>query len=147
MADELSELRRLSSEHKKPGSEVWESWDVSELTLAWYFSGVIDALSGMQDYPETSELYWEMNAIYKDLFVRFYFDVEKELIYQADVSGRVYILKKSDPEWTRQDGVVPEGARQISRRYAERLEDNWPDGQGTDPINNFGSKNRTGSFS
>ena len=147
MADELSELRRLSSEHKKPGGEVWESWDVSELTLAWYFSGVIDALSGMQDYPETSELYWEMNAIYKDLFVRFYFDVEKELIYQADVSGSVYILKKGDPEWTRQDGVVPEGARQISRRYAERLEDNWQDGQGTDPVKNFGSKNRTGSFS
>ena len=94
---------------------------------AWYYSGLVDAFYEMQNYPETEELYWEMNNLYKDLFVSFYIDEENGLLYQADAGGELHILKKGKPEWKTQTAPVPKKAQPIHRKYAERVEDNWND--------------------
>ena len=125
MADKVSNLRRLWADYKKIGDELWERFNAPKEMQAWYYSGLVDAFYEMQNYPETEELYWEMNTLYKDLFVRFYIDEEKGLLYQADAGGELHVLKKGKPEWKMQTATVPKNAQEIHRKYAERVEDNW----------------------
>ena len=127
MADKVSNLRRLWSDYKKIGDELWERFNAPKEMQAWYYSGLVDAFYEMQNYPETEELYWEMNNLYKDLFVSFYIDEENGLLYQADAGGELHILKKGKPEWKTQTAPVPKKAQPIHRKYAERVEDNWND--------------------
>lgn len=127
MADKVSNLRRLWADYKKIGDELWERFNAPKEMQAWYYSGLVDAFCEMQNYPETEELYWEMNALYKDLFVSYYIDEEKGLLYQADAGGELHVLKKGKPEWKTQIASVPKKAQPIHRKYAERVEDNWND--------------------
>lgn len=127
MADKISNLRRLWADYKNIGDALWERFNAPKEMQAWYYSGLVDAFCEMQNYPETQELYWEMNSLYKDLFVSFYIDEEKGLLYQADVGGELHVLKKGKPEWKVQNAPVPKKAQIIHRKYAERVEDNWND--------------------
>lgn len=127
MADKVSNLRRLWSDYKKIGDELWERFNAPKEMQAWYYSGLVDAFYEMQNYPETEELYWEMNNLYKDLFVSFYIDEEKGVLYQADSGGELHVLKKGKPEWKTQTAPIPKKAQPIHRKYAERVEDNWND--------------------
>ncbi len=127
MADKLSNLRRLWADYKEIGDELWERFNAPKEMQAWYYSGLIDAMYEMQNYPETKDMHWEMNDIYKDLFVRYYIDEKEGFLYQVDVSGEVHILKKGKPQWNVEEIQVPKTAERVHREYAERVEDNWND--------------------
>jgi len=127
MADKVSNLRRLWADYKNIGDELWERFNAPKEMQAWYYSGLVDVFCEMQNYPETDELYWEMNTLYKDLFVSYYIDEEKGLLYQSEAGGELHVLKKGKPEWKTQIAPVPKKAQSIHRKYAERVEDNWND--------------------
>jgi hypothetical protein len=79
----------------------------------------------MRDNPDTEYLYWEMNTLYKNIFVSFYLDSGRSRLFQIDAGGEGYVLTKGDPTWQPLAEPVPEDAVQIPRRDAERMEDNW----------------------
>ena len=54
-------------------------------------------------------------------------DEENEAIYQMDVTGEAYCCLRYEPKWEPFDDEIPEGAVIVSRKYAERLEENWQD--------------------
>ena len=129
MADAVSNLRSIYADYREAGEELWLRFNAPKELQAWKYSKVQDALSEMQDYEETRDVYWEMVDLYKDIFVTFYRDEdeENEAIYQVDASGEVYCCLRYEPKWEPFDEEIPEGAVIVPRKYAERLEENWQD--------------------
>ena len=129
MADAVSNLRSLYADYREAGEELWLRFNAPKELQAWKYSKVQDALSEMQNYEETRDVYWEMVDLYKDIFVTFYLDEdeENEAIYQVDASGEVYCCLRYEPKWEPFDEEIPGGAVIVPRKYAERLEENWQD--------------------
>ena len=88
---------------------------------------MVDALYGTQFDADTEYFYWEMLGLYKDVFVVFSLDESEGVIYQESLDGEKYRLEKGSSTWIPFDGATPEQAVRVSRKYAERLEDNWAD--------------------
>lgn len=127
MADTVSNLRSLYADYREAGEELWLRFNAPKELQAWKYSKVQDALSEMQDYEETRDVYWEMVDLYKDIFVTFYRDEdeENEAIYQVDASGEVYCCLRYEPKWEPFDEELLETVSYIPRKLAERLEENW----------------------
>lgn len=72
---------------------------------------------------ETSGIYWEMVGLYKDLFVEYYLDEKRDMLYQYCADGTCYALAKGNPEWKAAE--LPSDLQRVKRFDAERLEDDW----------------------
>ena len=81
------------------GDQLWERFNAPQHMQAWYFGNIEDGLLDLQDYYDTKRCYWEYNGLYKDLFVIFVVDEDKGLLYQLNVDGEDFVLKKGKPEW------------------------------------------------
>lgn len=123
MADMTANLRSLWRDYRKIGDKLWERFNAPKEKQAWYYGAMQDRLFEMQNYMETSEIYWEMVGLYKDLFVEYYLDETEDRIFQNCADGTCYVLKKGDSEWKLAE--LPEGLNRIRRLIAERLEDSW----------------------
>jgi hypothetical protein len=124
LADKVANLRSMCIDFKKCGYELWERFNAPWDKQAWYYSGIQDALSELQSLPETSEIYWEMVARFKDLFVEFYIDEEGETLYQVCADSSIWMLKKEVCEWIPVKDVV-DGLTLLPRYRAEFIEDVW----------------------
>lgn len=80
-------------------------------------------MAEMQQYMETAEVYWEMVGLYKDLFVDYYIDRARNIIYQYCADGTCFALVMGNGEWKSTE--LPDGLERIRRTEAERLEDYW----------------------
>ena len=127
MADKLANLRSTYSEYIDIGYKVWDRFNAPKEKQAWYYSGIQDALYEMQFYKETEGAYWEIVSLYKDLFVEYYHDESKDILYQRCADGKTYLLNRSKPHWQLHTGGIPKKAVVKNRKDAERLEDNWID--------------------
>ena len=58
-------------------------------------------------------------------FARSYVDENKGVLYQISADGESVSLKKGKPQWNPLESNVPKKARSITRKEAERIEDNW----------------------
>ena len=125
IADKVANLRSMYADYKVLGDELWSRFNAPKHLQAWYYSKLNDGLYELQDYPETADVYWEMTALYKDLFVNFYVDDNKGVLYQIGADGESHVLKKGKPQWNELEGSVPKKARSVTRKEAERIEDNW----------------------
>lgn len=125
MADKVANMRNMLIDYKRIGDELWDRFNAPKHMQAWYYSKLNDGLYEMQNYPETADVYWEMTALYKDLFVEYYVDENKGVLYQISADGESVALKKGKPQWNPLESNVPKKARSITRKEAERIEDNW----------------------
>ena len=125
IADKVANLRSMYADYKALGDELWSRFNAPKHLQAWYYSKLNDGLYELQDYPETADVYWEMTALYKDLFVNFYVDDNKGVLYQIGADGESHVLKKGKPQWNELEGNVSKKARSVNRKEAERIEDNW----------------------
>lgn len=125
MADKVANMRNMLIDYKRIGDELWERFNAPKHLQAWYYSKLNDGLYEMQNYPETADVYWEMTALYKDLFVEYFVDENKGVLYQISADDESVVLKKGKPQWNPLEGNVPKKARSITRKEAERIEDNW----------------------
>lgn len=125
LADKLANLRSIYRDYQEFGNELWNRFHAGAEQQAWYYGKMIDALYELQFYDDTQYYYWEMLGLYKDVFVTFSLDEKASVLYQENLAGEKYRLTKEKPEWVRVKGTPPENAVIVSRKYAERLEDNW----------------------
>ena len=125
LADKVANLRNLYSDYKRIGEELWLRFNAPKHMQAWYYGALNDGLHDLQNYPETADVYWEMTALYKDLFVRYLVDEDKGLLYQIGDSGERFVLKKGKPQWNELQRSVSKNARLVNRKTAERIEENW----------------------
>ena len=125
IADKVANLRSMYSDYKRIGDALWERFNAPKHLQAWYFSKLNDGLIELQNFEETRDVYWEMTALYKDLFVTYYYDEATEMLYQCGDSGEAYALQKGDSAWYVWDEALPDNLRPITRREAEMKEDIW----------------------
>lgn len=125
IADKVANLRNLYADYKLEGEDLWNRFNAPKHLQAWYYSKLNDGLSELQNYPETADVYWEMTNLYKDLFVEYYVDDTKGILYQFCEDGESFVLKKGKPQWNALEGKVSKNVRLVSRKEAERIEDNW----------------------
>jgi len=125
MADKVSNLRSMFRDYKRIGNQLWKRFNAPVEKQAWYYSGIQDALFGMQYEEDCADVYWEMVALFKELFVEFYHDVKKEMLYQVCKDGTAFSLKKGEIAWKPFKGEIPHAATRLTRASAEYLEDGW----------------------
>ena len=126
MADKLSNLRSIAADYRKLGEQLWERFHAPAEKQSWYYSEVQDALLSLHSCPDTQDMYWEMVALYKDVFVRYYVNEQGNRLYQYARHGEVHMLTKGDPIW-RPISRINDGEELIalSRMQAEATEDDW----------------------
>ena len=127
LADKLANIRSLVRDHAAVGEKLWERFNAYKGDQAWYYSRMIDVLDELQNHEETAEFYWELNAAYKDLFVDFFIDEYEDVLYQVNFTGDCYKFKKAELKWEGAPEGVSEKALRLTRKQAERIEDNWVD--------------------
>ena len=126
LADKLSNMRALARDHRELGDKVFERFNRPKEKQSWFYSECIDAFEGMQHILETKEFYWELNELYKDVFVDFYYDVENRTFWQIAAHGETAYFQIDDPHWKDyKDNKLDLDAYKVDRRYVERMEDNW----------------------
>lgn len=125
LADKVANLRNTYADYKTIGDELWTRFNAPKHLQAWYCSKLNDSLYELQNYSETADVYWEMTALCKDLFVFYLVDEDKGILYQFCEDGESYVLQKGKPQWNKLEEDVSENAHQVSRKDAERIEDNW----------------------
>lgn len=125
LADKVANLRSMYRDYCKIGDDLWERFNAPKHMQAWYYGALNDGLSDLQNYTETEAVYWEMTALYKDLFVSYYTNDAENIIYQVSESGESYVLNKNDPQWLPLEDLVLENLTQIARKEAELMEDSW----------------------
>lgn len=141
LADKLSNMRSTASDIYLHGDseEYWTKYNRDKFSQSWYYSEAIDALEGMQDDPETAWAYWELNSLYKDVFVKFWLDMDRGILYQqACHEDGLAMLRFDAPFWTEvKTYLAGDNIVEVPRGYAERMEDNWvemPFNSGTAPV-------------
>ena len=127
LADKLSNLKSLYYDYKKCGEAVWNRFNAPKEEQAWYYSKMIDALTPLCDSEKTAPLYWELNSIFKDLFVTFFYEDQERILYQNCINGENSCLSSNIPEWRMYTDDLPADAIKIERKLAERIEDEWED--------------------
>ena len=124
LADKLANLRAIARDYARIGDELWTRFSKGKENQAWYYSAIQDALWDTQLYPEIQGAYWEFVGLYKDVFVTYYMDEAKGMLYQQDTNGEIFALKKGIPQWN-SISKISKNVIQVERKHAERVEDNW----------------------
>lgn len=130
MADKVANLRSMAADYREIGEDLWQRFNAPKVQQAWYYSGIQDALWELQEYENTAPVYWEMVALYKDLFVRYYletlgFGENDQQLLQISASGEAYIHRKGEREWHPESKPNIIGLPLLSRQEAEAMEDEW----------------------
>jgi len=125
MADKVSNLRSMLSDYVQIGEKLWERFNASKELQSWYNSEMQDALYDLQFDDNARLVYWELVALYKDLFVEFYADPDNRMLYQAACGMQTFVFYHEDGMWEPFEGDLPDNVVRIPRLKAERLEDLW----------------------
>ena len=130
LADKLSNLRSIHRDYMALGNALWNRFNAGREQQSWYYGKMTDALVSLTRDKDAEAMYWELVALYKDVFVTFYLDRGKSAMYQDNGAGEKYKLTKAKPEWVAYDKPIPKEAIVVERVLAEKLEDGWADPYG-----------------
>ena len=146
LADKLANIRAIVSDYKAIGDDLWSRFNAPKEKQAWYYGNLQDSLWELGQSSCCSDAYWEYVALCKDVFVKYYIDEEKGIIYQMSIDGTGFYLEKDNLMW---QSILDAGAqnisekatktntkqyfslfasdniKEISRKEAEFLEDMW----------------------
>ena len=123
LADKLSNLRSMAADLRMVGDRLWARFNAPREMQSAYYSLSIDALEGVMDDPNAAWAYWELNGLYKDVFVRFSINDERTCMLQDTLHGESFWLVKHGLQWQ----PLPDRLEMttISRGEAEFIEDLW----------------------
>ncbi len=124
MADKVSNLRSTLADYREIGDEVWKRFSSDITEQCWYYGAVQDALYELQNHENTRKIYWEMVGLHKDLFVKFYLDMEQGMMWQLSVRGEAYRLERDNMQWIPTEPSDVRGER-LERLEAEALLNLW----------------------
>lgn len=127
LADKLSNLRSIARDYAAIGDDLWPRFNAPKEKQAWYYNGILDALSDMQQYVETAEAYRELTDHYKDVFVLYKISADYETLYQANTFGEAYCLHKGNPQWMPINYRFRNNDIDLTRKEAEYIEESWYD--------------------
>ena len=65
LADKLSNVRSILADYVLVGEKLWERFNAPKEKIAWYYNGIVDALSVLEDYDMYQELKNTSAALFK----------------------------------------------------------------------------------
>ena len=126
LADKLSNMRAIARDFKAVGDDLWTRFHAPREKQSWYYSAGIDAMDRRQYDEKAAPFYWELNELYKDVFVTFYYDPQMQRVYQKAMhEDFCHAFERGDCIWYEDDLSVLREASPVSRSFVERLEENW----------------------
>ena len=126
LADKLSNMRAVARDLAHCKEKLWERFHAPKEKQSWYYSASIDAMERRQYDEKAAPFYWEMNELYKDVFVTFYYDPQAQRVYQKAMhEDYCHAFERGDCIWYEEDLAALRSAQQVSRAVVERLEENW----------------------
>lgn len=123
MADSISNLRSMVYDYRVIGDELWDRFNASRSDIEWYYSAKIEAFEELQYIDAVGDDYWELNSLFKHLFVKYYV-IEDSAIYQQS-GNEIYMLRRDEDMQWKEVEAIPENAVPVSKTDAEHLEDYW----------------------
>ena len=102
MADTISNQRSMLKDYRQHGDHFWGKFKRGKDQQCWYYSGKQDALWPMQFDPNTKPLYWQMVNDFKDIFVKYWLDVENHLIWGGGSDKRIFENQMNQTNQTNQ---------------------------------------------
>ena len=63
-ADKLSNIRSMLYDYQNIGEKLWERFNAPKEKIAWYYKGIVEALSALEDY----DMYQELKATVQKIF-------------------------------------------------------------------------------
>ena len=127
MADKLSNLRSMARDYKELGDDLWQRFNAPKEKQAWYYNGMLCALTELAEYRETAEFYEELTNLYKDVFVLYKISPDYERLYQANAFGEAHCLVKGSPLWHPVNYRFRNQDISLTRKEAESLQEKWYD--------------------
>ncbi len=128
LADKLSNQRSIAIDYAKIGDELWKRFTLDDKRMhAWYYGEIQEALFDLQNDKDCKNAYWELVDTYKDVFVDFYYDEKRQVVFQKGADGSAYKFEKGILNWFVHEGEIPTDAVLVHRKVVERMEDNWSD--------------------
>jgi len=123
LADKLSNLRSMANDYKTIGDALWDRFNAPKEMQSRYYSLSIDVMKDFMNDPDAKQAYWELNTLYKDVFVTFYINESHDCLIQKAAHGEGCYLCKTDLAWM----PLPEQwtLTEIPRTEAEFIEDVW----------------------
>ena len=126
LADKLSNMRAIARDYLAIGDKLWDRFHAPREKQSWYYSEGIDAMERRQFDEKAAPFYWELNELYKDVFVSFYYDSQAQRVYQKAMhEDFCHAFERGDCIWYEDDLAVLRSATPVSRAFVERLEENW----------------------
>ena len=121
-ADKLANLRSTKQNYLLEKDAVWNRFNRGKQYHCWYFSKLIDAFTPLQDY----DMFWELNTIYKELFVSYYQD--QDVIYQTNFQES-YCFRKKEMKWKpiEIENTVLQKMEEITQETASAIIEAWED--------------------
>ena len=131
LADLVAALRSLWRDFDEMGDAVWSWFRYPMEDLAWYYSGLLDALLSLEQEENAKPIYWEASNLFKDIFVSYWADFERGVLYEVPEGLEVFGLLKDECRWMPLN-ELPEELREVSpdaiplRRWdVEEILDLW----------------------
>ena len=126
LADKLSNMRAIARDFKAVGDDLWTRFHAPREKQSWYYSAGIDAMDRRQYDEKAAPFYWELNELYKDVFVTFYYDPQAQRLYQKALhEDFCHAFERGDCIWYEESVSFLKDAAPVSRAFVERLEENW----------------------
>ena len=126
LADKLSNMRAIARDYRAVGDDLWKRFHAPKEKQSWYYSAGIDALDRRQRDEKAAPFFWELNELYKDVFVAYYYDPQAERIGQWALHETFcHLFERGECIWYESSTELLRDALPVSRIFAERMEDNW----------------------
>lgn len=125
LADKVANLRSMKRDYAQAGEALWDRFHAPKADQSRFYAAMEEALSDLQFEEDCAPFFWEMDALCKDLFSRFFYHRAGAALYRFTAHGENSRLVYGDPRWLPWEGPLPAGARPLSRENAEALEDRW----------------------
>ena len=126
LADKLSNMRAIARDFKAVGDDLWKRFHAPKEKQSWYYSESIDAMDRRQYDEKAAPFFWELNELYKDVFVEFYYDPAAERVLQKAMhEDFCHAFERGECIWYEASLDFLKDTIPVSRVLTERLEDNW----------------------
>lgn len=131
LADTVAALRALWRDYEELGDAVWAYFDHPSDVLSWFYSGMLDALQGLEQDEAVKPVYWEASSLYKDIFVTYLADFEHNVLYEMPEGLEIFGLTKADCQWVPLEELpkelqcMPENGLPLRRWDVEEILDLW----------------------
>jgi hypothetical protein len=125
LADIVSDLRSIEWNLWNGNVNIYTNLGIPKEKLSWYYCEIQKALSELQSYDNSIRIYIEMENLYQDIFVTFYYDAEHQRIFRKHLHDVCDAIDSTTLIYNPWYDLIPDNAVRIDRLQAESIEDSW----------------------